>query len=114
MAGRLAEDARPMLDAAAFRIAGSVIEPPDAGEGYRGRAHRAGFERHVEIAIDEAFAFQHGAGGANRQHFRVCRRVVKFARTVPRQDQDVARGRHNGRSDGDFAAFGRRPRFIER
>src|SRR5882724_3159882 len=45
VAGRLPEDARPMLDAAPLRVKGAEIESADAGEGNRLRAHRAGLER---------------------------------------------------------------------
>jgi cyclopropane-fatty-acyl-phospholipid synthase len=41
VAGRLVEDARPMLDAAAFWIEGAEIEPPDMREADRRGAHRA-------------------------------------------------------------------------
>ena len=114
MAGRLVENARTVLDAAAFPVTCPVINAPNAGEGDRGRAHRAGFQRHVEIAVDQAFAVQHRAGGANRQDFGMGRRVVKLARAVPGQDQDIARGGHDDGSDGHFAAFRRRTRLVER
>ncbi len=114
MAGRLAENARSVLDAAAFRVAGSVVEPPDAGERDRGRAHRTGFQCHVEIAIDQTLAFQNRAGGADRQNFGMGCRVVKLTRTVAREHQNVARGGYDDRSDGHLAALCRRPRFIKR
>ena len=55
-AGRRGEIAHAVLDRAALGIGGAVIEPPDAGERDRRRAHRAGLERHVEIAVDEPLA----------------------------------------------------------
>ena len=114
VAGRLAEDARSVFDAAAFRVAGPVIEPPDAGERDRGRAHRTGFQSYVKVAIDQTLAFQNRAGGADRQNFGMGRRVVKLTRTVARKHQNVARSGHDDRSDGHLAALGRRPRLIER
>ena len=53
VAGRLIEDARPVLDAAALGIRCAVIEPADARERDRRRAHGARLQRHVEIAAGE-------------------------------------------------------------
>lgn len=114
MAGGLAEDAGPVLDTAAFWIPRPVIEPPDACERDRRGAHRARLKRHVEIAIDEAFIAQSRAGGADRQHFGMGRRIVKFTRPVSGYGEDIAPGRHNDRTDRHFAARRGRPRLIER
>src|SRR5262245_13978728 len=48
-AGRGGEIAHAVLDRAALGIGGAVIDPSDAGERDRRRAHRAGLERHVEV-----------------------------------------------------------------
>lgn len=42
VAGWVREDTGTVEHAAAFGVGGSPIEPPDSGEGYGGRAHRAG------------------------------------------------------------------------
>src|SRR5205814_394792 len=52
--GRLVEDARPILDAAAFGIGRAVVEPPYPGKGNGLGTHRAGLERDVEIALDQS------------------------------------------------------------
>ena len=52
MTGRLAEDTRSVLDAAALGIRCAVVEAAQASEGDRLGAHRAGFERDVEVAFD--------------------------------------------------------------
>src|SRR5262249_56338676 len=55
-AGGGGEVAHAVLDRAAFRICGAVIEAADARERDRRRAHRAGLERDVEIAVNEPLA----------------------------------------------------------
>src|SRR5579859_812741 len=71
VAGRLAVDARPVIDAAALRIIGAEIEPADAGEGNRRRAHRAGFQGDIEVALDQARLAQQAAGLADGEDFGV-------------------------------------------
>jgi NTE family protein len=43
MAGRRGKEADAVLDRSTLRVGGGVVEPADAGEGHRGRAHRARF-----------------------------------------------------------------------
>ena len=50
MAGRLAEDARAVLDPAAFGIGRAEVEPADARKRDGRRAHGAGLQRDVEVA----------------------------------------------------------------
>ena len=76
IAGRLVEDARPVLDAAALWVVGGEIEPADAGERDRGGAHRARLQRDVEIAIGEPFDAQPGGTGAQYQHLGVRGRIM--------------------------------------
>src|SRR3546814_4423610 len=47
VAGRLLEDARAMVDAAALGIVGAVHQPAEPGKADRRRAHRTGLQRHV-------------------------------------------------------------------
>src|SRR3546814_9562928 len=51
VAGRLLEDARAMVDAAALGIVGAVHQPAEPGKADRRRAHRTGLKRHVEIRL---------------------------------------------------------------
>jgi len=76
MAGGLLEEAGPMLDRPAFRVIGAEIEPPDARKGDRSRAHGAGLERDIEIAIIEPGHPAQDRAGANDQHLRMGGRVV--------------------------------------
>src|SRR5205085_9208474 len=68
MAGGRGKEPHAVLDRAALGIGRAVIEPADARERDRGRAHGAGLERHVEIAVDEPLAAEHRRRPANRQH----------------------------------------------
>src|SRR5260370_227797 len=60
MAGRLVEDARTVLDTAAFRIVGGEIKPADAGKTDRRGAHRARLQGDIKIAIGEALRAELG------------------------------------------------------
>src|SRR4051794_28436023 len=51
-AGR-GEVAHAAFHRAALRVGSAVIEAADAGERQGGGAHRAGFQRHVEVAVDQ-------------------------------------------------------------
>lgn len=88
MAGGLVEEADTVIDRAALRIVGRIIDPPDAGEGDGGRAHGAGLQRHVEIAAGEPLVIQGLASQADGKHFRMGRRIAQFPRTVARRGHD--------------------------
>ena len=49
----LLDDLSQELHASALGVRGTEIKPPDTREGDRGRAHGAGLERHVEVAVGE-------------------------------------------------------------
>src|SRR3546814_17709216 len=69
MAGRGREDARAVLDAAALGIGRTVVKPPYTRRADRGGAHRAGFQRDVEIAVREPLAA--GDAGGDRKSKRL-------------------------------------------
>src|SRR5215469_11776073 len=62
------EIAHAVLDCPALGIGGAIIDAPDAGERDRRRAHRAGLERDVEIAVDEPLGAQRLRRAADRHH----------------------------------------------
>jgi len=98
------------IDGAALGICRAVIEPADAGEGDGGRAHGAGLERDIEIAIDEPLAADLFRGGANGENFGMCSRVAVGERPVPGgRDHDAVP--HDDAADrhlpGLFSRFGR-------
>ncbi len=112
MAGGLREKAGSMLHRAALRIPGAEVQPPDAREGDRPRAHGAGLQRHVEIAAHQPLRADGLRSGANRQHLGVGGGVAILNGAVARSGQHGPFQRHHG-ADGRFAARGGRPRFIE-
>lgn len=103
MAGRLGEEARPVLDGAPLGIGRAPIEPAQAGEGDRRRAHGAGLERHIEVAADEPLRAQRVAGGADRQNLGMRRRIPQFERPVAGTGQDEAIAQDD-RADRHFPA----------
>ena len=112
MAGRLREKARPVLDGAAFRIACGEIKPPHAGKRDRRRAHGAGLQSHVQIAIGQPLRAKRAAGFANRQNFGVRRRIMGLQRPVAGAGDDRAVLRDD-RPDRDLAPRAGRLRFLK-
>src|SRR6516162_754494 len=74
--GRLVEQARAMLDRAAFRVVGAEIEPAQAGQGDRRGAHRARLEGNVEIALGEMLGGELRGAGTQYQHLGMRGRIV--------------------------------------
>ena len=90
MAGGLGEEARAMVDPAPLRVGSRVIEATQSGERDGGRAHRTGLQRHVEIAVDEPFGADRGAGGSDRQDLGMGRRIAIDERAVAGGREDRA------------------------
>ena len=103
MAGRLAEDARAVLDAAALGIGRAVVDAPDAREGDRLGAHRAGLERDVEIALDQPRRAELRGRGADRQQLGMGRRVAISLRAIAGFGQHRAVGADDHRADRHLA-----------
>ena len=103
MAGRLREEARAMLDRAAFGIGRAEIEAADAGEGDRGGAHGAGLERDIEVAIGEPLAAELGAGGADGEQLGMRGRVAHGEGAVAGGCEHLAIGAHHHGADRHFA-----------
>src|SRR6185312_11012018 len=78
VAGRLLENARPVVDPTALRIVGAKIEPADTGEGDRLRAHRAGLKRDIEVADRQPLGLPGRRGGANYQQLGMGGGVVQL------------------------------------
>src|SRR3546814_2894961 len=97
----------------ALRIVGAVIEARDAGVGDRARAHRAGLQRHIEVAAVEALVAELRGGGANRDDFGVRGRIVRFARAVVAFGDELPALDHD-RADRHLAPFRRDSRELER
>lgn len=77
--GGLRKESWSMVNRAAFRIARTEIQTANTGKRNRARAHRAGFERHIEIAIGEPFAPEFARSLAQNQNFGMgCGVVVGY------------------------------------
>ena len=113
MAGRLREEARAMLDRAAFGIGRAEIEAADAGKGDGGGAHGARLERHIEVAIGEPLAAELGAGGADGEQLGMRGRVAQGERAVAGGCQHLAIGAHHHGADRHFAEVARAFGLVE-
>src|SRR5262245_32132806 len=69
MAGRSRQESNTALDRAALGIGRAIVEAPDTGKRNCRRAHRAGLERYVEIAVDQPLGREHAGSLADRQQF---------------------------------------------
>src|SRR3546814_20869286 len=67
VAGRLLEDARAMVDAAALGIVGAVPQPAEPGKADRPRAHRTGLQLPVEIRLRHPLHAAAGRRGPDRE-----------------------------------------------
>ena len=122
MAGRRREEAHAVVDRAALGVGRAVIEPADARERDRRRAHRAGLERDMQVAVGEPLgaelavrrrgsrAFRHARSDRGRSSVRLpaaaitapsrtitqpigtSPQVLRLARLVQRQFHE---GRHS-------------------
>src|SRR5438270_6359900 len=68
MAGGRGKKSHAGLDRAALRIGRAVIQPPDPRKRDRARAHRAGFESYVEVAIGQPLGADGLGGLPDRQY----------------------------------------------
>ena len=101
-----------MLDTAALRIASRKIEPTKPRERDRAGAHRAGFQRDIEIALADTLRGKRGAGKPDREDFGMRRGIVAFARAVACTCDDHA-VMHDSSTDGHLAALAGCPRLGE-
>ena len=103
-----------MLDAAALGIACSIVQPGQAGEGDRRRAHRTGLQRHMQRTIRQPRFAAGGTGGADCQHFRMRRRVAELLRAIAGAGQHPALRIHNHRAHRHLAPGRGGARFLQR
>src|SRR5690606_3354429 len=88
VAGGLAEETHARFHRAALRVGGAVIEPADAREGNRRRAHGAGLERDIEVAAFEPLRAERAGGLAQRQELRMRGRIAVGERPVAGAGED--------------------------
>ena len=115
MAGRLGENARSVVDAAALLVPGTVVKPRNARQRHRLGAHRTGLQGHIKIAAAETLVTKPFGGGANHQHFGVGRRVPEFNHPVAiARHHCAAPALDNDGADRDLGARAGGLRFLER
>src|ERR1035437_4529402 len=85
---------------AGLRVFRSVNQAADPRMGDSSGAHRAGLNRHVEIAVEQTIVADGRSGFAQRKDLGVCRGIVGRKRTVASPAYDSAFA-HDDRSDGN-------------
>lgn len=96
-----------------FRIAAAKDHPPQTRVNQRPGAHRAGFLRHVEIAIGEPPVVDDALRLSNREHLRVGRGVFQRLHLI-RRPRDDATFAHDHRTDGHFVRLVSPHRLTQR
>jgi hypothetical protein len=104
MAGGRSKEPHAGIDRAALGVGRAVIEPADAGERDRARAHGAGFEGDIEVAVDQPFGSDPVRRLPDRQYFGMGGRIAVAQRQVAGGGDDLVIP-HNHASDRDFAGF---------
>jgi hypothetical protein len=103
---RVAENPRPLRNTAGFGVGRAVVKPPDPRRRNGGRAHRAGFQRHVKVMPCKPFRPGRRAGRPDRQQFGMGCRVGQLPRAVALTGHNPAIRCHDDRPHGHFAARG--------
>src|SRR5262249_6559395 len=111
-ASRRREVAHAVLDCATLWVGGAVIEAPNTGERDRRRAHGAGLERDIEIALGKPLAAQRLRRRADRHHLRMRRRVSLRERPVAGLRDHLAVADDDA-ADRHLAGLTRHARLLE-
>ena len=116
-AARIGDQVEDAAGSAGLRVARREHDPRDARVHHRHRTHRAGLQRHVQRASEQAVVSDAQPPLAHRNDFRVCRRIVLGDVAVPALSDDLAIGRHQHGADRDFVilflrAIGKRERVA--
>ena len=112
MAGGCGKEANAVVHRPALGIGGAEIKPPDTGKRHRRRAHGAGLERHIEIAICEALGAECSRRLPDRQQFGVRGRVAVGQRAVAGAGDDFTVA-HDDAADRHLTARGCSAGFVE-
>lgn len=115
MAGRVAKNARPVLDPAALGIVSAVIKPADPREGNRGGTHGARLESHVKITLRQPRRAEALSPGLQNTHLGMAGCIVVLLGTVAGGRNDLSTpviDQH--RADRDFPRRAGRARDIQR
>jgi hypothetical protein len=112
VAGGGAEKADAVFHRPALRIDRAEIKPAQAGKRYRRRTHRAGLQRHIEIAIRQPLAAERARGLADREQFRVRAWVPVGQRAIAGTADHIGTP-NDPAADRHFAARAGGTRFVE-
>src|SRR5712691_5682080 len=112
-AGGRGKEAYAALDRAALGIGGAVIKPPDAGERDRRRAHGAGLQRHIEVAVDQPLAAEGLRSPADRHDLGMRGRVAVGERAIAGLRDQIAVADDHA-ADRHLAGVRCRVRLVER
>ena len=93
-----------MLYSAHLFVTCTKIDSPDAGKGNGTSTHGAGFQRDVQIAIDQPLAADLARCFADYQHLGVGGRVFQFEGAVAGDGQNFAVIGHHGCAHRHFAS----------
>src|SRR5256885_10267245 len=66
----------------ALRVGGAIVKSAHPRKRDRRGAHRAGFKRHIEIAIGEALGAKHRSRLPDRQHLTMRSRIAIVQRAI--------------------------------
>ena len=113
MAGRRREELHAVVHRPALRIGGAVIEPADTGEGDRARAHGAGLERDIEVAVVEPFGAERGRSRPDRDHLGMSRRIAVGQGAIAGAGDDGAVA-HDDAADRHLAPRAGGAGFVQR
>jgi len=114
VAGRGLEHPRAMFHPAALGIVGTEHEAADAEQADRLRAHRAGFQRHVQVALGQARFPPRSGGGTQRQQLRMRGRIRQLLHPVARAREDGAVRPGHDRAHRHLPPRGGRTGFLQR
>jgi hypothetical protein len=106
------DDLQYGVDRPSLRIFGPINQPADPGVGDGAGAHRAWFNRDVQVAIEQAIVADGLAGFAQRQDLGVRRGIMSADGTVAAAADDAAVEDDNG-AHRHFAQRKRAARFPQ-
>ena len=113
MAGRLAEDARTMLDGTHLFVFRGKVEPAKTRQRYGSRTHGTRLQCDVEIATDKPLAAEDPCRGTDDKHFRVRGRILQLERAIAGAGENGTAAIDDCRTDRHLAARGGSLRLVE-
>ena len=94
-----------------YVVIGAKVKPPNPGKTNGLGAHGAWFQRHIEVAPEEALIVKHFRSLPQNEHLGMCCRVL-CAHNVISSRRKQSAITHNDRPNWDFAAGCSAPGLI--